>query len=103
MFPTTSLLIGFGAGYVLGSRAGRERYEQIMTQVRGVAGSPAAQEKASALQQQATEVAGKAKGSATEAASKAKDKIAAKSGSSDDDTDLSNVDTARYTASGTSR
>ena len=24
-----SLLVGFGAGYVLGSRAGRERYEQI--------------------------------------------------------------------------
>ena len=24
-----SLLIGFGAGYVLGTRAGRERYEQI--------------------------------------------------------------------------
>jgi hypothetical protein len=23
------LLIGFGAGYVLGARAGRERYEQI--------------------------------------------------------------------------
>ncbi len=24
-----SLLVGFGAGYVLGARAGRERYEQI--------------------------------------------------------------------------
>ena len=24
-----SLLVGFGAGYVLGTRAGRERYEQI--------------------------------------------------------------------------
>ena len=26
------LVIGLGAGYVLGSRAGRERYEQIKTQ-----------------------------------------------------------------------
>jgi len=25
----TGLVIGFGAGYVLGSKAGRERYEQI--------------------------------------------------------------------------
>ena len=25
----TGLIIGFGVGYVLGSRAGRERYEQI--------------------------------------------------------------------------
>ncbi|SEO57901.1 hypothetical protein [Trujillonella endophytica] len=24
-----SLLVGFGAGYVLGARAGRERYDQI--------------------------------------------------------------------------
>lgn len=24
-----SLLVGFGAGYVLGTRAGRERYDQI--------------------------------------------------------------------------
>ena len=24
-----SLLVGFGAGYVIGARAGRERYEQI--------------------------------------------------------------------------
>ena len=24
-----SLLVGFGAGYVLGARAGRDRYEQI--------------------------------------------------------------------------
>lgn len=103
MFATTSLVIGFGAGYVLGAKAGRDRYEQIMTQVRGVAGNAAVQEKASVLQQQATEVAGKAKGSATEAASKAKDKIAAKSGGSNDDIDLSSVDTARYTASGTSR
>ena len=28
----------FGAGYVLGSRAGRERYEQIMELARGAAG-----------------------------------------------------------------
>ncbi len=27
----TGLVIGFGAGYVLGARAGRERYDQIVS------------------------------------------------------------------------
>jgi hypothetical protein len=33
-----TLLIAAGAGYVLGSRAGRERYEQIKTQAKQTAG-----------------------------------------------------------------
>ena len=36
----TSLLIGFAAGYVLGSKAGRERYEQIRKMARTVADNP---------------------------------------------------------------
>ena len=36
----TSLLVGFVAGYVLGSKAGRERYEQIVRVVRGIAENP---------------------------------------------------------------
>jgi hypothetical protein len=42
----TSLLLGFGIGYVLGARAGRERYEQIMGLWRRVSGSPPVQEAA---------------------------------------------------------
>ena len=36
----TALLIGFGAGYILGSKAGRERYEQIKRWWRSFTGSP---------------------------------------------------------------
>lgn len=35
------LLIGIAAGYVLGSKAGRARYEQISRAAKAVAGSPA--------------------------------------------------------------
>lgn len=37
------LLVGFSAGYVLGAKAGRERYEQIMSGWRRVKSSPAFQ------------------------------------------------------------
>ena len=36
----TSLMIGFAAGYVLGSKAGRERYEQIRKMALAVAENP---------------------------------------------------------------
>jgi hypothetical protein len=36
----TSLLIGFGIGYVLGAKAGRERYEQIRKATRTIAENP---------------------------------------------------------------
>jgi hypothetical protein len=41
-----TLLVGFGAGYVLGSRAGRERYEQIRRWWRGLIGSAPVQQAA---------------------------------------------------------
>ena len=34
------LIIGVAAGYVLGSKAGRARYEQLSASARAVAGSP---------------------------------------------------------------
>ena len=39
----TGLVVGFGAGYVLGSRAGRERYEQIRKMWEQVSSSPTVQ------------------------------------------------------------
>ena len=39
----TGLLLGAGAGYVLGTRAGRERYEQIVDQWNKLTGSPQVQ------------------------------------------------------------
>lgn len=53
-----SLLIGFGAGYVLGARSGRERYEQIADKAREMWGNPRVQERAEQVQQVAREKAG---------------------------------------------
>jgi hypothetical protein len=41
-----ALLIAAGVGYVLGTKAGRERYEQIRGAARKVADDPRVQEKA---------------------------------------------------------
>lgn len=48
-----ALVTGLAAGFVLGARAGRERYEQIKKLARRAAESPAAQQAAGALQAQA--------------------------------------------------
>lgn len=40
----TGLLIGFGVGYVLGAKAGRERYEQIMEAVHEITTRPEVQD-----------------------------------------------------------
>jgi hypothetical protein len=50
-------LAGLAVGFVLGARAGRERYEQIKRLARRVADSPAAQQAAGAFQAQATGLA----------------------------------------------
>lgn len=41
------LVVGGAVGYVLGTRAGRERYEQIVAQAQGLWQSPRVQEAAS--------------------------------------------------------
>jgi hypothetical protein len=46
--------IGLGIGFVLGTRAGRERYEQMRRLARRVADNPSVQQAAGALQAQAT-------------------------------------------------
>ena len=43
---------GFAVGFVLGARAGRERYEQLMRLARKAADSPAVQQAAAAAQEQ---------------------------------------------------
>ena len=57
-----SFLAGLAAGYVLGSAAGRERYEQIKQTAQRVAGNPKVQQTASGLQQNAAQMIGSAKG-----------------------------------------
>lgn len=74
MVKKLSILVAAGAGYVLGARAGRERYDQIMTQAQKVAGNPKVQDAAHKAQDaftaQATTAAGVAKDKASEAADK---------------------------------
>lgn len=55
-----TLLAGLGAGYVLGARAGRERYEQIASKVQALLNDPRVQEKASQAQHLAKEKAAQA-------------------------------------------
>jgi hypothetical protein len=84
MFSKSSLLIGFAAGYVLGARAGRERYEQISAGARRFAGNPTVQSAASRAQEtvaaQAPVVADAVKEKATSAASAVADKMHRDSG-----------------------
>jgi hypothetical protein len=53
--------LGFAAGYTLGAKAGRERYEQIRRTVSGLSESPAVQSAAGLLQAQAGNLVGTAK------------------------------------------
>lgn len=55
-----TLLIGFGAGYVLGARSGRERYDQIAAKAQQLWNDPRVQEKAGQAQQVVQEKAGQA-------------------------------------------
>jgi hypothetical protein len=56
-----TFLSGLAAGFVLGTRAGRERYEQIKRAGQRVTESPAAQQAAGAVQAQAAGLAKAAK------------------------------------------
>lgn len=64
-----SLLAAAGAGYVLGARAGRERYEQIRSQAKKVARNPKVQDATHRAQDAAT-------AQAVSAAAAVKDKVA---------------------------
>ncbi|MER6945000.1 YtxH domain-containing protein [Nonomuraea sp. NPDC000554] len=53
--------VGLAVGYVLGSRAGRERYEQIKRMAQRVADSPRVQEAAGVVGAQVSKAAGAAR------------------------------------------
>ena len=77
-----TLAVGFVAGYVLGSKAGRQRYEEIVAQARKVAGNQTVQSTAGVLQAQASDLVNKAKQS--DVVAKARQTVAR--GSDDDST-----------------
>jgi hypothetical protein len=58
-----SFLLGAAIGYVLGARAGRQRYEDIVAVARRVAGSQTVQSTAGVIQAQVSELTSKARDS----------------------------------------
>ncbi|MGN6609776.1 MAG: hypothetical protein ACTHMS_22535 [Jatrophihabitans sp.] len=57
-----SLLVGGAVGYVLGAKAGRERYDQIVALARRVAGSQTVQATAGVMHAQLDELKQQARG-----------------------------------------
>jgi hypothetical protein len=55
-------IIGVGVGFVLGARAGRERYEQLQKLARKAAASPAVRQARTTMQAQAADLAKMARG-----------------------------------------
>ncbi|MEV5434635.1 YtxH domain-containing protein [Streptomyces sp. NPDC052682] len=55
-----TFVAGAAVGYVLGTRAGRERYEQLRKSARRIAQNPTVRNTAETAAQQSREIAGKA-------------------------------------------
>ena len=60
------LLLAFGAGYVVGARAGQERYQQIKTGAQKVADNPRVQSATESVRSKAGDVASSAADTAKE-------------------------------------
>ncbi|MFB9731367.1 YtxH domain-containing protein [Ornithinimicrobium kibberense] len=69
------LLVGAGVGYVLGARAGRERYDQIADQANKLWTDPRVQTKVEEVKEKAPEVAQKVSEQAKSKAGEARSKI----------------------------
>ena len=61
MFKKLTLAAAAGVGYVLGAKAGKERYHQIESKFREIAGMPAVQNATTTVKQTASDVADTAK------------------------------------------
>lgn len=72
--------MGAAVGYVLGSKAGRERYEQIRRASRRVTENPAVHDATEAVRARAGELAGTAKTRAGELAGTARDRLGERGG-----------------------
>jgi hypothetical protein len=88
-----TLLVAAGAGYVLGSRAGRERYEQIKQQTTKAWNNPKVQDTVDQVQTQAKATGADLGSKVAETAGDVKDKVSDKISSSGTDTDHQQGDT----------
>jgi len=69
VFRKLTLAAAAGAGYVMGAKAGKERYTQIEAKFREIAGMPAVQNATAAMKDTASGVAESAKATVTDKAS----------------------------------
>jgi hypothetical protein len=81
-----SLAAAFGAGYVLGAKAGTQRYQQIAGTFRDLAGMPAVQDVTHTLADTANQLGDKAKATVNEKVAAVSDKV---TGNDNDVVDLS--------------
>jgi hypothetical protein len=70
-----TLAAGFGAGYILGAKAGTQRYDQIMSRFRELAGMPAVQDLTSSIADTASQLGDKAKATVNETVASVGDKV----------------------------
>jgi len=91
VFKKLTLAAGFGAGYVLGAKAGRERYTQLEAKFREFAGMPAVQNATASVKETASSVADSAKSTVNEKVEKVSDKTSGNS--SEPSIDLSGTTT----------
>ena len=75
MIRKLTLVAGFAAGYVLGAKAGTQRYEQIVAKARELAGQPAVQEVRSTLAETASQLGENAKDTVNETVAAVGDKV----------------------------
>jgi hypothetical protein len=73
-------IVGLGVGFVLGARAGRERYEQLVKLTRKAKDSPAVQQAAGAVQAQAAGIVKTTKGKVAERVPKLTETARSKAG-----------------------
>ena len=88
MFRKLTLAAAAGAGYVLGAKAGKERYNQIEAKFREIAGMPAVQSATTTVVETASSVADTAKSAASDKVSAVADKAMGSKGDTDVVVDL---------------
>lgn len=89
MIRKLTLLAGFGAGYVLGAKAGTQRYDQIVTTARQLAGKPVVREVRSNLTDAAGHLGDRATAAVNQTVAAVADKVP-------DLVDLSRLDPAGH-------
>ena len=82
MFRKLTLAAAAGAGYVLGAKAGKERYTQIEAKFREIAGMPAVQSATSTVKDTAAPLLDSAKDTVSDKVASVTDKATGNSGKS---------------------